>query len=71
MLTIVQPPETMHYQRVKLGRSVEDRASWGIVHEYLDEITTSLVEEVLQEYQKALYMLLNNIVIMRTTGASV
>lgn len=68
MLTIVQPPETMHYQRVKLGRSVEDRASWGIVHEYLDEITTSLVEEVLQEYQKALYMLLNNIVIMRTTA---
>lgn len=68
MLTIVQPPETMHYQRVKVGRSVEDRASWGIVHEYLDEITSSLVEEVLQEYQKALYMLLNNIVIMRTTA---
>ena len=68
MLTIVQPPETMHYQRVKVGHSVEDRASWGIVHEYLDEITSSMVEEVLQEYQKALYMLLNNIVIMRTTA---
>lgn len=67
MLTVAEPPESSQYQRVKLGNTPQDRMIWRIVHECVDDLSTSLIEQVLQEQQQALYQLLNNIVIMRTT----
>lgn len=69
-LHIMQASESWldHQGPITLKKTPHDRAIWRIIHSYVDELTTPLVEETLKEMHDTIYQLLNNLVVLRTTA---